>query len=148
MTQIPLTLREANAHVLKFHRHNKPCVGHRFSIGLMEGNQLVGVAICGRPIARQADNPGSLEILRLCVAPDAPRNACSFLYRVCYRVWMAMGGKEVITYTLQSESGSSLRGAGFQEVLKFDGASWSRENRPRETQAVQLESKVKWRLAA
>lgn len=33
----PLTLREANAYVAFHHRHNKPVVGHRFSIGVSDG---------------------------------------------------------------------------------------------------------------
>lgn len=32
----PLTLREANAYVAAHHRHNKPVVGHRFSIGVSD----------------------------------------------------------------------------------------------------------------
>ena len=32
----PLTLREANAYVAAHHRHNRPVVGHRFSIGVSD----------------------------------------------------------------------------------------------------------------
>lgn len=32
----PLTLKQANAYVAAHHRHNKPVVGHRFSIGVSD----------------------------------------------------------------------------------------------------------------
>lgn len=30
---VPITLKEANAFVERYHRHHKPVVGHKFSIG-------------------------------------------------------------------------------------------------------------------
>lgn len=45
----PMTLREANAYVEQYHRHHGPVVGHKFSIGLSDGEKIVGVAIVGRP---------------------------------------------------------------------------------------------------
>lgn len=36
LTIRPLTLREANAYVALHHRHNKPVVGHRYSIGVSD----------------------------------------------------------------------------------------------------------------
>lgn len=29
---VPITLKEANAFVVRYHRHHKPVVGHKFSI--------------------------------------------------------------------------------------------------------------------
>ena len=39
----------------KHHRHHKPVVGHRFSVGAEDNGILVGVAIIGRPVARKTD---------------------------------------------------------------------------------------------
>ena len=77
---VPMNLREANDFVKSFHRHNKPTVGGKFAIGASNGDQLVGVAIVGRPIARMFDDGETAELLRCCAHPDAPRNTCSFLY--------------------------------------------------------------------
>ena len=44
-TTIPLTLSEANDFVTEHHRHNKKCQGHRFSIGCIKDNELVGEVI-------------------------------------------------------------------------------------------------------
>ena len=38
---IPMTLREANAFVEQHHRHHKPVVGHKFSIGVSDGEKVV-----------------------------------------------------------------------------------------------------------
>ena len=49
---IPLTLAEANAFVEEHHRHHRPVVGHKFSIGVVKDDVVVGVAIVGRPVSR------------------------------------------------------------------------------------------------
>ena len=50
----PMTLKMVNEFVEQNHRHNKKVTGHRFSIGAEYNSKLVGVAICGRPVARKA----------------------------------------------------------------------------------------------
>lgn len=70
----PMTLKEANAYVEQYHRHHGPVVGHKFSIGLSDGEKIVGVAIVGRPVARHLDDGWTLEVNRLCT--DGTRNAC------------------------------------------------------------------------
>ncbi len=148
MKVVPVSLKTANEIVLLEHRHNKPVAGHKWSIGAEHDGKLVAVCIVGRPIARMLDDGMTIEVLRLCAIPDGPPNVCSFLYRAAWRVWAAMGGTRLITFTLQSESGSSLRGAGFKLAKSFEGASWSRDARPRETQAVQMLAKHRWEIAA
>ena len=106
---IPLSLKAANEFVTTHHRHNKKTAGHKFSIGATLCGELIGVAICGRPVARALDNGTTLEVLRVCIKDPAPRNACSYLYARCQRIWTAMGGEKIITYTLESEPGSSLK---------------------------------------
>jgi len=43
----------------------------------------------------------------------------------------ALGYLRVVTYTLPSEGGASLRGAGWREVASTDGGSWDTPSRPR-----------------
>ena len=62
---VPITLKEANAFVEQNHRHHGPTVGHKFSIGLSDGEKIVGVAIVGRPVARHLDDGWTLEVNRL-----------------------------------------------------------------------------------
>lgn len=69
---VPMTLKEANAFVEQKHRHHGPVTGHKFSIGLSDGEKIVGVAIVGRPVARHLDDGWTLEVNRLCT--DGSRN--------------------------------------------------------------------------
>lgn len=127
---VPITLREAQAFVDANHRHNSAPRGNKFSLGLMD-DQLIGVAIVGRPIARGADNGLTAEILRVCVL-DGKKNANSMLYGACCRVCRAMGYEAVITYTLPTESGASLRAAGFiQDGMTTHKKGWDTPSRPR-----------------
>lgn len=107
----PITLREANRYVKENHRHNMPTNGHKFSIACYDGDRLCGVAIAGQPIARKLDDGLTIEIRRVCT--DGTRNACSILYGACSRCAREMGYKRVITYTLISEPGTSLKASGF-----------------------------------
>ena len=111
----PIGLRQANEFVSTHHRHHKPTAGHKFSIACYDGERLCGVAICGRPVSRHLDDGRTLEINRCCT--DGTRNACSMLYGASVRVARAMGYTRVITYTLESEDGASLKASNFQ----YDG---------------------------
>ena len=52
----PISLRDANEYVRKYHRHHKPVAGHKFSIGCEADGELVGVIIAGRPVSRYLDD--------------------------------------------------------------------------------------------
>ena len=146
---VPTTLREANAFVAEHHRHNKPATGHRFSIGVSDGEELWGVAIVGRPVARGLQDGLTAEVLRVCVRDGSPKGSCSFLYAACWRAWRAMGGHKLVTYTLQSELGASLRGAGWKVVAELsarDPKDW--QNRAgRDWQPVVGQGKFRWEMA-
>ena len=88
---VPISLAEANKYVEQHHRHHKPVTGHKFSIGLSDGEKIVGVAIVGRPVARHLDDGWTLEVNRLCT--DGTRNACSKLYAAAWRAARSMGYK-------------------------------------------------------
>ena len=61
----PLTLEQANAFVAAIHRHHKPTVGHRFSLGAFLDGVCVGVAIVGRPVARMVPQYAEIAAERL-----------------------------------------------------------------------------------
>ena len=138
MRVAPVTLAAANEFVGRLHRHNKPVVGHRFSVGveakIQEEWKLVGVAIIGRPVAPRLDNGRAAEITRVCT--DGTRNASSMLYGAARRACRALGYAPVYTYTLPEEGGASLRAAGFildKEDAGGPAAQW--HNRPGRTAA-------------
>ena len=141
----PISLREANSFVGNFHRHNKPTQGGKFAIGALYNDEIVGVAIVGRPVSATLQDGYTAEVTRLCVHDDAPKNTCSFLYGRCWRIWQQMGGKKMITYTLQEESGSSLRGSGWKIVGEVKPHNrWESKGNGREWQPIYGQLKFRW----
>lgn len=126
---IRVSLADANEFVARLHRHHKPVVGHLFSLGCVEAGNLVGVAIVGRPVARMRDDGATAEVTRLCT--DGTRDACSFLYGAAARAAFALGFKRVGTYILASETGASVKAAGWRMIGETKGGSWSRPSRER-----------------
>jgi hypothetical protein len=54
---VSLHLKTAQAFMHRYHRHSLPTVGRKFAWGAVNGQgQLVGRAVCGRPVARHLDN--------------------------------------------------------------------------------------------
>ena len=84
---VPVSLKAANDFITEHHRHNKKVTGHKFSIGALYNNKMVGVAIIGRPVSRHLDEKYTVEVLRVCIQDPAPKNACSFLYGRAWRIW-------------------------------------------------------------
>ena len=122
----PLTLKEANAIVARLHRHHKPVVGHRFSLGLVGSDDgMLGAVIVGRPVARMCDPYRTAEVTRL--VTDGTKNACSMLYGAAARVCKAMGFEKIQTYILETEPGTTLKATGWTQVGNHSG--WGLEPR-------------------
>ncbi len=83
----------------------------------------------GRPVARHSDNGFTLEVNRVCT--DGAHNACSMLYGASWRAAKALGYRRLITYTLPSEGGASLRAAGWKLIGERGGGNWNVRSRPR-----------------
>lgn len=127
---VPISLSEANKFVEKHHRHHGKVAGHKFSIAVadMEKEEIVGVAIVGRPVSRYMDDGWTLEVNRLCT--KGTKNACSMLYAAAWRAARAMGYKKLITYILASENGTSLKAAGWRCVGEAGGLRWTGKRKP------------------
>jgi hypothetical protein len=142
---VPTSLRQANAFVAVLHRHSKPVRGQKLSVGIRDGAELRGVAVWGRPISREIQkNPFAMEILRVCT--DGVRNGCSKLYAACCWAARGAGYRLAVTYTLESESGASLRAAGFKPVARVKERQWSCPSRPRDEREL-VGDKVRWERA-
>jgi len=141
----PLPLDEANAFIKQVHRHHGTVVGYKFALAASHDGVICGVAIVGRPVSRHLDDGLTLEVTRL--ATDGKKNASSFLYGACRRAAFALGYKRLITYTLPSESGSSLRAANWRCIGEAGGGAWSRSKRPR-IDKHPLQTKLRWECMA
>ena len=144
---VPLSRDEANAFVRQHHRHCGRVTSHRGAIGAEFESALVGVAIIANPNSRVLAKQDRLlcEIVRLCVSRDAPRNTASWLYARARRAANSLGFTRVTTVNLDSESGASLRAAGFRlerEMPAREG--WGCKSRPRESLSTDGVSKRRW----
>ena len=143
MNLVPITLTDAHEFVRQYHRHHRPAQGGLFAVACAEDGVVVGVAVIGRPTARMSSDGWTAEVVRL--ATTGERNACSMLYRAAWRACRALGYRRLITYTLPSEGGASLRGAGFTEIGRAGGGSWGREDRPR-VDRHPTQEKIRWEV--
>lgn len=145
---VPCELGDANEFVTQHHRHHQAVVGHKFSLAVVNvANAVCGVAIIGRPVGRRNDDGFTLEVTRCCT--DGTKNAASALYGAARRASFALGYRKLITYTLQTEPGTSLRAAGWKVVGEVKGRSWSVPSRPRvDKSEAQLQDKFRWEASA
>ena len=137
---IPCTYKFASDYVNRYHRHHNAPVGCKFCIAVSDGEDIHGVAICGRPLSRYLDNGYTCEVLRVCT--DGTYNVCSMLYGACCRIAKAMGYTKIITYTLISENGASLKASGFTNEGLAGGVMWTGERS--KNKALPHEMKNRW----
>lgn len=141
---VPVTFADACAFVAEHHRHHAPPAGHKFSLGVAtDDGVLRGVAMVGRPVARNYDDGLTLEVNR--TATDGTENANSCLYAAAWRAAKALGYQRLVTYTQAGESGASLRGAGWRIVAqRKERRGWWTPSRPREDRGTDKMPRTLW----
>ena len=139
----PITYAEACEFVRLHHRHHQPPQGWKFGVAVNDGEKVVGVVMVGRPVSRHLDNGWTLEVIRLCT--DGTSHVASMLYAAAWRAARAMGYRRLITYVLASESGTSIKAAGWRVVGETRGGSWNVPSRPRVDKAP-TEMKTLWEI--
>jgi len=139
-----IDLKTANEFVSRYHRHHTKVVGHKFSVGASCEDILVGIAICGRPVSRKQDNGKTLEINRLCTT--GVKNTCSKLCSYVMKYAKLKGYERVITYTLMSENGASLKASNFiLDKINAGGVSWTTNtDKNRKYQSNELKKRWKY----
>lgn len=141
---VPITLREANAFVREHHRHHGPSRGCICCVAVGT-DHICGVAIIGRPVARRLQDSWTAEVTRCCT--DGTPHAASKLYAAAWRACRALGYRKIVTYTLDTEPGTSLVAAGWKCLGEAGGGSWNCRSRPRvDTHPTQL--KLRWEAAS
>lgn len=141
LTLVPTTLKAARLFVDRMHRHHRAPQGGLFAVACAKDDEIVGVAIIGRPVARGLQDGWTAEVTRLCT--DGTRNACSMLYGAAWRAARSLGYRRLITYTLAEEGGASLRAAGWRVVGETRAESWHRTSRPR-VDKHPTQNKLRW----
>jgi hypothetical protein len=141
---VPVSFADACGFVTMWHRHHKPPIGHKFSVGVADQDGILrGVAIVGRPVARAYDDGLTLEVNRS--ATDGTANANSMLYAAAWRTTKGLGYSRLVTYTQQGETGASLRAAGWRVVAERDARKgWDVPSRPRDDRGVDGIPRTLW----
>lgn len=130
---VPLTRAEANAFIAAHHRHHGRVTSHRFIVGAELDGVLVGCAVIECPNAPALQDSRVAEVTRLC--SDGSRNVCSLLYSRASRVARELGFDRLITYTLESEPGTSLLASGWVLECLTRGGTRDRPSRRRTDKA-------------
>lgn len=144
---VPVSFADACQFVSDWHRHHAPPVGHKFSIGVGDGELLRGVAIVGRPVARHLDNGQTLEVIR--TATDGTEHVNSMLYGAAWRASKALGYRRLVTYTQAGEGGASLRAAGWRVVAERPARpGWNMPSRPRGLRGTENVQRFLWEAAS
>lgn len=141
----PITLKDARAFVSSHHRHHIMPQGGLFAVAVEHDGLVCGVAIIGRPVSRGMADGYTAEVTRLCTV--GKKNAASMLYGAAWRAARALGYERLVTYTLKSESGTSLRASGYRVLHEVKGRSWSCPSRPR-TDKHPITDKTCWVVGA
>lgn len=146
LTLVPISVTDARLWIDRTHRHHPAPLSALFAVAVAEGDEVKGVATVGRPVARGNQDGWTAEVTRVAVVEGVP-NACSMLYGACWRAARAIGYRRLITYTLSTEPGTSLKAAGWKVIGEVKGRSWDTPSRPRIDKSPLLD-KVKWLAAS
>jgi hypothetical protein len=110
------------------------------------GGLYYAAAIWGLPVARLLPQDGScLELRRLAIAPDAPKNTASrmlgWMVRDVRRRFPAVN--RLVSYQdCEVHAGTIYRASGWTAVVAPGGGCWHHAGRPRPSQ--RLPNKVRW----
>lgn len=141
---VPCNIEDAIAFIKLHHRHLPPPHRSKFAVAVAdETGKIRGVATVSWPIARFLNDGWTLEVSRCCT--DGCPNACSALYAAAWRVTKALGYKKLITYTLATEPGTSLKASGWKCLGKAGGRPWNHPSRPR-VDLHPLQPKLRWEI--
>lgn len=139
--------KDAKRFITDHHTHNGAPVAWRWGGGIYNGDLLMGVIWIGRPVARALCQATIVEVNRLCFRRDYPlgmrHGGCSMAYRWAEATARDKGFAKIVTYTLETESGYTLRAARWKPEAKVRGKSWNSPSRPRIDKAPTCD-KVRW----
>lgn len=148
----PVSLREANRLVERWHRHHKPVGIARWAIGAFMAGEPVGAVIVGNPKALSLQDGVTWEVVRL-VTNGVP-HAASRLLGAAWRAARAMGVRTIVSYTRSDEPGTCYRAAGWRPVAAVEGRGWTTGNKADRwlpglyVPTTEIVDRVRWEIAA
>ena len=139
----PISLVDANAFVSRLHRHHGRFPRWKFGVAVEDEERVLrGVVIVTLPLNQNHMDGWTLEVARCCT--DGAKNAPSMLYGAAWRAAKEMGYRRMLTYTLNTEPGTSLRAAGWRETGTTDGKRPWNNRRGRSLGGGAGVAKIRW----
>jgi len=131
----PVQFRVARRFVQIHHYLRYAPPGARACLGVWHGTRLMGVLMFGRPAARLEDQRHTLELTRMVLLDECPRNSESRALGLAAR-WIRRNMPEIhrlIAYAdpARGHKGTIYRAAGWRYVGETEGRPWNRPGRPR-----------------
>jgi hypothetical protein len=114
--------------------------------GAVFGGRYYAAAIWSNPVARNLPQDSWLELRRLAVAPDAPRNTASRMLRVMALLVRRFrpGVVRLVSYQdTEVHTGGIYRAAGWAKTVVNPDGNWDRPNRSR-PKAQSAAPKQRW----
>ena len=116
------------------------------SFAAVFGGVIFAVAIWSNPAARKLPQRTWIELRRMAIAADAPRNTASRMLRIM-RTLLHRDRPEVIrVISYQSKSvhtGAIYRADGWREAAECKGGSWNKPMRAR-MESQQVDDRIRW----
>ena len=112
---VPTDVQTARRFLASHRRRSTGPKRWTFAVGVANGDSddLVGVAIAGRPMAQALRDGRTMEVV---CCSDSTANAPLMVYAAVARAARALGYKRVITYAVEKESGTTLRACDWRPV--------------------------------
>jgi len=131
----PVPYRVARAFVERHHYLGYAPPGARACLGVWYGDRLVGVLMFGRPSARLEDQEHTVELTRMVLLDECPRNSESRALALAAK-WIRGNMPEIRRLIAYADPSRGHRGtvylaAGWKFVGRTAGGRWARPGRPR-----------------
>lgn len=114
--------------------------------GAMHNGVAYAAAIWSSPVARLLNDRKTLELRRLAIAPDAPRNTASRMLAVMRRLvrqQMPHIDRLVSYQDTEVHTGGIYKASGWQAAATAKGRQWACPSRPRDSVQSSAD-KVRW----
>ncbi|WP_051276525.1 XF1762 family protein [Desulfovirgula thermocuniculi] len=136
----PVPYRTARAFVERHHYLGYAPPGARACLGVWYGDRLVGTLMFGRPSARLEDQEHTMELTRMVLLNECPRNSESRVLALAAE-WIRRNMPEIRRLISYADPGKGHRGtvyraAGWRFVGRTAGGRWTRTGRPRKDTAT------------
>ena len=119
----PCSIKFARKFIAKHHSYLPRVVGGIFALATLQSQELVAVALVGRPRNVHLSRLCIAELYRLAVQPNA-MHAASFLLARTAKAAFALGYDAIISYVPSKLDATSYRAAGWNPEKRHRAKGW------------------------